>query len=273
MIRKLARKNLKIILGIYISALSFSAFSEDSAADLAKKLSNPVAALISVPIQANYDEKLGPNNDGKKYTVNIQPVIPFSIGEDWNIISRTILPITSQTHVLPGTNTNQDGVGDVLQSVFFSPKAPTENGWIWGAGPVLLLPTASDKYLGAEKWGVGPTVVVLKQSKGWTYGVLANHVSSFAGEDARDDISSTFVQPFLSFTTKTYTTFGVNTESTYDWKGEQWSVPLNFTVAQLFKVGNQPQQITFGLRYWANDATNGPEDWGVRVVYTLLFPK
>ena len=197
----------------------------DAAAELAKKLSNPVAALISVPFQNNFDFGAGPGGDGFQYKLNIQPVIPITLNEDWNLISRTILPYVYQENIFG--KTSQSGLSDTVQSLFFSPKAATAGGWIWGAGPVLLLPTVTDDLLGTEKWGAGPTAVLLKQQNGWTYGVLANHIWSFAGEDARADVNATFLQPFVSFSTKKQTTFVLNTESTYDWENSQWTVPVN----------------------------------------------
>jgi len=242
-------------------------------AELAKQSLNPIAALISLPMQLNYDENIGPAEQGEKWVLNVQPVIPFSIGDDWNLISRTIVPLVSQQDVAPGTGTDS-GIGDITQSLFFSPKKPTAGGWIWGAGPVLLLPTGSEDRLTADKWGLGPTAVVLRQQNGWTYGALANHIWSVAGDDDRRDISVTFLQPFLSYTTKTFTTFAVNTESTYDWKSEEWSVPINLTVSQMLKVGNQPLTVQAGARYWADSPDGaGPEGWGFRLAVTLLFPK
>jgi hypothetical protein len=135
------------------------------------------------------------------------------------------------------------------------------------------LPTASKDILGSEKWGIGPTAVALKQEHGWTVGILANHIWSVAGDNDRQDVSATFLQPFLSFTTKTYTTFGVNTESTYDWKAEQWSVPVNFSVSQMFKVGQQIMSLQVGVRHWADSPPNGPEGTGYRLQLTFLFPK
>ncbi len=167
---------------------------------------------------------------------------------------------------------DKSGLGDVTQSFFFSPKAPV-GGWILAAGPVGLYPTATDEALGGEKWGVGPTVLALQQTGPWTYGLLANHIWSVAGDDARGDINVCFVQPFLSCITKTKTTIGINTESTYDWENEQWSVPVNATVSQLLKVGPQIIQLTLGLRYWAESSDNGPEDFGARAGVTFLFPK
>lgn len=244
----------------------------DSDAELAKQTQNPIAALISLPFQLNYDADIGPLKQGERWQLNIQPVIPVSIGTDWNLISRTILPLVSQDDVAPGAG-SQSGVGDITQSFFFSPKKPTASGWIWGAGPVLLLPTGNDD-LTADKWGAGPTAVLLKQDSGWTYGALANHIWSFAGDDDRQDISTTFVQPFLSYTTKTYTTLGINTESTYNWESEQWSVPINLTVTQLLKIGGQPMTLGAGARYWADSPDNvGPEGWGLRLTATFLFPK
>jgi len=158
-------------------ALGQSADGGDEAANLARQLANPVAALISVPIQANYDENFGLDDKGSVLRINVQPVIPFSLNDDWNLISRTIVPVIDQND-FPSPGVSEFGVGDTVQSLFFSPKAPTDSGWIWGAGPVLLLPTATDEVLGAEKWGIGPTAVVLKQQGPWTYGALANHIES-----------------------------------------------------------------------------------------------
>ena len=177
-----------------------------------------------------------------------------------------------QKDVAPGAG-SQSGVGDVLQSLFFSPVKPTESGWIWGAGPVILLPTASDARLGGEKWGLGPTAVVLKQEGPWTYGMLANHVWSVAGKDRRQDISSTFLQPFLAYLTKDKYTITINTESTYDWKGKQWSVPLNASVSKILRFGDQPVSLAAGVRYWADSPDSAPKGWGFRVTATLLFPK
>jgi hypothetical protein len=242
------------------------------AAELAKKLANPISSLISVPIQANYDEDIGPNEEGSQWRINVQPVIPFSISEDWNVITRTIVPVIDQSDI-PVKGQGEWGLGDITASQFFSPKAPTSRGWIWGAGPVWLIPTATDETLGAEKFGLGPTAVALKQSGPWSYGALANHLWSVAGEEDRADVNATFIQPFLSYVTKTYTTLGINTEATYDWEDEAWSVPINLTVAQMLKIGGQPLQIAAGARYWAESPDFGPEGWGARVVLTLLFPK
>ncbi len=239
---------------------------------LAKQLANPVAALISVPIQVNYDQDIGPQDEGERYLVNIQPVVPIDLNDDWNLISRTILPLISQDDVFPGQG-SQSGTGDIVQSFFFSPKAPTATGWIWGVGPAALLPTASDDLLGTEKWGLGPTGVMLKQSGPITYGALANHIWSVAGDDNRSDVNSTFLQPFASYTTPAATTFTLNLESTYDWKTSKASIPLNVLATQVLNVDGQLLSVGGGLRYWIQSPDAGPEGLGARVVLTFLFPR
>ncbi|MES2705650.1 MAG: transporter [Verrucomicrobiota bacterium] len=252
------------------SAQTAEPAAADQAADLAKQLSNPVASLISLPLQANWDFGIGPN-DAARFTLNVQPVIPLSLTDDTNLIIRTIIPMIDAESPAPGIG-DASGMGDIVQSFFFSPKKPTAGGWILGAGPVLLWPSATDDLLGSEKWGAGPTALALRQADGWTYGVLANHLWSYAGNEDRGEVNATFLQPFVSFTTKTHTTIGLNAESTYDWEGAQWSVPLNLTVGQLFKIGGAPMQFTVGGRYYAEGPDGGPE-WGLRAVLTFLFPK
>ncbi len=170
------------MLAIGLGLSPATVFAQDDSADLAKKLSNPVAAMISVPFQFNYDEGYGPN-DGDRLTLNIQPVIPISLNDEWNVISRTILPVIWQNDIA-GDSGEQTGLGDITQSLFFSPKHPGPSGIIWGVGPAFLVPTGTDDLLGTGKWGAGPTAVVLKQMGGWTVGGLANHIWSFAGQEA-----------------------------------------------------------------------------------------
>ncbi len=305
-----AKLNPQITHVLVMLLVAASAVAEESDQELVKKLNNPVASLISVPFQSNWDFHMGPLNQGWKYTLNFQPVVPVSLNEHWNLIIRTIVPYIHQEdvfkaappsfpglpddllHRFPANLRNeaedvarrafdraagkipndkyQDGFGDITQSFFLSPKEGI-NGWTIGVGPVFLYPTATDDKLGTQKWGAGPTFVVLQQKGGWTYGLLFNHLWSFAGDNDRRSVNSSFLQPFLSYSTKSKTTFTLNTESTYDWNESQWTVPVNFTISQLVRVGKLPVQFAIGGRYYAEGPSGAP-DWGLRFVVTPLFP-
>lgn len=283
------------------SAGAGSADSDSTA--LAKKLQNPVADLISVPFQSNFgfgggiDQptrriprrvmRLLPGRGARlaaralnfrlreqdrdqafKYLLNFQPVIPISLSKDWNLISRTILPVVAQDDVIGVSS--QQGLGDLTQSFFFSPNS-TEP-FIWGVGPAILIPTATDDLLGSDRWGLGPTGVILKQDGPWTYGILANQIWGFQRNDGRKNVNATFLQPFLSYTFKTATTITLNTESTYDWIDSQWNVPLLAAVSQVVKIGKLPVSLLLGGQYWVEKPDTAP-DWSIRFQVTFLFPK
>jgi hypothetical protein len=256
-----------IVACAVIAVSSARPVAADDAADLAKQLSNPVASLISVPIKFDYNTNIGAGDEGISRTWTIQPVIPISLNDNWNLISRTIVPFQFNTDIPSGSG-SVNGVGDITQSLFFSPKAPTKNGLIWGAGPIFQIPTSSD--VSSDTWGAGVTGLVLKQKNGWTYGGLASQLWDVSGDV---EINATFLQPFVSYTTPKSWTYGLNTESTYNGVTNDWSVPINATVSKLVKVGNQPISLQSGLRYWATSPDNGPEGWGARMQVTFLFPK
>ncbi|BCL63053.1 hypothetical protein DGMP_37460 [Desulfomarina profundi] len=267
------RNSILFITLSMLSMFQIKALADgNSAQDIAKKLANPVAAMYSLPIQMNYTRGYGADDEGDQYLTNIQPVLPFSLNDDWNLISRTILPAIRRNDI-PSGNGVQWGIGDVVQSAFFSPSKVEAGDWIWGVGPVLLLPTGTNN-LSAEKWGLGPTGVALKQSGPWTVGALANHIWDVGGSDkVVDDISATFLQPFLSYSTKGGLTYTALTESTYDWENHQWTVPIILVANQLTKIGDQMLTFGAGVSYTAEASEAAQEGFGFRLVFTMLWPR
>jgi hypothetical protein len=265
-----------LVAAVIVAALSWGqpAAAEDAAAgqdaeSLAKKLNNPVSDLVSVPFQFNWAQPVGPDDD-TRLILNVQPVMPFSITKDWNLISRVILPFIGQPPLSQGGQA-ASGLGDVLASFFFSPKAGRP---IWGVGPAFSLPSTSEPTLGSGKWSGGPTLVVLEQQGRWTYGVLANQLWSFAGNDNRDSVSQAFLQPFFAYTTAKAVSYGMNSETTANWKadGKKWTVPINFMLSKVSTFGPFPASYQAGVGYYVSRPDGAP-DWQLRATVTLLLPK
>jgi hypothetical protein len=244
-----------------------------SSSDLAKQLSNPVADLVSVPLQFNFADGVGPD-EANRTILNVQPVVPFELNDDWNLIARWIMPFVSQPSLAPGLGPSS-GMGDILFSTFFSPR--NSGGMTWGVGPVLSLPVTSDPVLGSGKWAAGPTFVALKQEGPWTYGFLANYLWSFADatNEPRSDVENLFLQPFLAYATSDGVTYSVNAEASYNAKasrGNEWTVPINFSVSKVTRFGPFPFSVGGGLGWYA-DAPNGGPDWQLRASFTLILPR
>jgi hypothetical protein len=239
----------------------------DESAALALKLQNPISSLISVPFQSNHDYGIGLNR-GYKGILNIQPVIPIPLSPKWNMIVRVIFPVIEQNNIIG--NTEQKGIGDIVNSFFFSPSAPGKLGIIWGVGPVFLIPTASEELLGTEKFGLGPTFVVLKQSGPWTAGILANQIWSVAGPSNREDVNALYFQPFLAHTSKSAFTVNLSGENTYNWVPGEINGAVILGISQVIKL--RQQAISLGINGKTFYGPEGAPDWGWRFVLTFLFP-
>ena len=261
------------VLALTCTGLAAQTEPKDEAAELAKQLANPVASLVSVPFQTNWDFGVGPGPDNDtRFQLNFQPVMPFVLNKEWNLIARVIVPYLSRPPLITGGPASS-GIGDILVSGFFSPSQPGK--FVWGVGPALQLPVAAEPTLGSGQWAAGPTFVLLKQSGHWTYGALANHVWSYAGDDSRPGVNQTLLQPFASYTTAKATTFTLNSESTLNWntpKGNVWTVPIIAQVSQLVRLGKRPISVGVGYGNYVETPDDGP-NWKFRALLTLLFPK
>jgi hypothetical protein len=257
-----------LLLCLAILLIAASLWAEDDA-ELAKKLANPVSTLINVPIENNWDFRIGEAR-AMSYTANIKPVIPFSLSKDWNLITRTIVPVLYAESPDKG-GPNKSGLGDIKSTIYFSPVEPI-GGWFWGLGPGLIFPSATDSILGSEKWSGGPTGALVRQDGGWTLVLVAGQAWSFAGNQSRIKVNTTFLQPQASYTTKKEMSFGVNSQSSYDWVGGEWTMPLEFSVSQLMKFGGQSVSLGVAWRTYAKRPEGGP-NWGLGFTVAFLFPK
>jgi hypothetical protein len=248
------------------------ATSAHGADEISEKLADPIASLISVPFQFNYDANTGPGNGGDRLTMNFQPVVPIDLGPDCLLITRTIVPVVYQDDVVFDGGGSQFGLGDAQQSFFFSPRHSGIEHVKWGFGPVFLWPTATNDSLGSEKWGVGPSGLVLYQKYPWTVGALANHIWSYAGDDDRADVNQSFIQPFASYQFGRGWSAVAQFEASYDWNQSQWTVPFSTGVSKVTHLGRLPVSLGVQGRYWLEGPDGAPE-WGARFIMTFVLPE
>lgn len=256
---------------VAVALLLAPAMAQQDETELAKKTQNPVADLISVPLQSNFN--FGAGSTGKMlYILNVQPVIPLKIGEDWNLITRVVMPIINQPTLFPGAG-NATGLGDINPTFFFSPSKPSS--LIWGVGPTITIPTATDRLLGSGKVSMGPAGVALTIQGPWVLGALMNNQWSVGGWGDRA-VNALLLQPFINYNLPGGWYLTSSPIVTADWKadkaGDVWTVPLGGGVGKLFRVGTQP--INVQLLAYGNVAKPefGP-DWQLRFQVQFLFPK
>jgi len=242
----------------------------DDAAAIAKKLANPIGALISVPFQNNTDIGIG-DYYGSRNTLNFQPIVPFSLSAKYSLITRYIVPVIAQ-YDITGEGTREVGLSDALVSGWVS-NAVVKNGFVWGVGAAFLVPTATDDFLGTKKLGVGPTIIVLQQKNSWTYGALMNQIWSVAGDADRADVNQMYLQPFLTYNWKSGAGLTVNSETTLNWEANTTNAYINIMAGGLTKFGNQLVQMQVGPRIQVTAPEGSKSPFGVRAAVIFVFPK
>lgn len=247
-----------------------------NADELRKEAQNPVASLISVPLQNNFNVGIDPGYRTQD-VLNIQPVIPVKVNDNWNLIIRWIAPIIYQPLPAPSPapQIGVSGLGDMQPTFLFSPRKPHKI--IWGAGPIFQLPTATSQYLGQGKVGIGPNLVVLAMPSHFVLGVLVNNIWSVAGSGSRTDVNQLLLQYFVNYnmkkgwylTTQPIITANWNTTAT---SGGVWTLPFGGGVGRIMKLGFQP--VNINVQAYGNAVhVPGASPWGVRATFALLFPK
>ena len=239
--------------------------------DLAKAAQNPVANMISLPFQNNTNTGIGPDDETQNI-MNIQPVWPVSLNEDWNLITRTIMPVVSQPDIFTGDG-RINGIGDTTFTAFMSPKDADEI--IWGVGPVFLLPTATNDALGSDRWGAGISGVALAMPGKWVIGSLVSNVWSVGGS-GEQDINLFTWQYFINYNMDDGWYLTTAPIITANWEADndhRWTVPFGGGVGKLFQIGKQP--VNAQLSAYKNVVT--PDDygaeWQIRAMVQFLFPK
>jgi hypothetical protein len=270
-----ARQTVRVALAICLIAPASRSYAqqkpeEDDSATLAKKLSNPISDLVSVPFQFNWQQKVGPL-ELSQFVLNVQPVVPFHLNREWNLIMRVIVPFVGQPPFFPG-DLGEFGVGDMTTSFFFSPVS--NGGFTVGVGPAFVTTQSTQPTITSGKYSLGPTAVALNQSGPWTIGVLWNQVWSFAGDPRRRSVNQMFLEPFLAYQATKTITLTVEAESTADWNAttDKWTTPILFLLSKLSKFGVFPASYQMGGGFYPWHPANGPQ-WAIRAQIAILLPE
>jgi hypothetical protein len=277
----------KILQSAVASALllmPMSALAGMSQEEIAKATQNPLTAMYSIPIQNNTYFNAGPLEETKNIA-NFQPVIPIDFNDDWTLVTRTIMPLTylpsgmTKRPYIGIDDDSQFGLGDTTFTAFFTPKNPGDSGWLWGAGPVIYLPTATNDSLGTKKWGAGPAAVALKMDGKWVYGSLLMHVWSFAGagqSQGIDKVNMTTIQPFVNYNLDDGWFVASVPLITANWEADsddRWTVPVGLGVGKAMQFGSIPGTAQIHAYYNAVTPDHGGEDWQLRIQVQFLFPR
>lgn len=254
-----------------LALVAVSAAQPASEEDLAKETQNPVSDLISVPFESNFNFGVGPNDD-LQYILYVQPVVPFRLSEDWNLITRTIIPLIDQPELGPGVG-DVFGLGDIQLSLFLSPAKA--GALIWGIGPIFQFPTATDDALGSDKWSAGPTAAALTIRGPWVAGAVVNHLWSFAGDDDRADVNQTLIQPIVNYNLPGGWFLSSVPYITANWEtdgDDRWTVPIGIGVGKVHRFGTQPVSLQL-TPYYNVVRPDDAAEWTLQFRINLLFPK
>lgn len=274
--RLIAHLGALLALSLTVTASAIATPTETSSASqtsneaLAKKTQNPVADLISVPLQNNFNFGVGPE-EKMAWVMNVQPVIPVRVSKNWNVITRTILPVINVPSLAPGMD-SAGGLGDLNPTFFLSPSQPS--GFIWGVGPTMTLPTATDPLLGNEKWSAGPAAVGLLMEGPWVIGALAHQQWSFAGAGDKG-VNQFLTQPFINynFSDGWYVTSAPIITGNFEInQGNQWTVPLGAGVGKVPPYFGVPINMNLAPFYNVVTPDDGPS-WQLRFTVAMLFPE
>ena len=262
----------KLVIGALLCALFLPSIAQAQDTEaLAKKVQNPVASLISVPFQNNFNFGVGPDSD-LQYNLNIQPVLPIKLDDDWNLISRTVLPLIYQPVLAAGVG-DVFGLGDIQEQLYLSPGKASS--FIWGAGPVFQFPSATNVALGTGKWAAGPGGVALVVKGPWVVGALANNIWSIGEDNGRTDVDLLTIQPFINYNFPGGWYLTSSPIITANWVADsdnRWTVPIGGGVGKIFRIGAQPMNAQ--LAAYDNVVTpDGGPYWQIRFQIQFLFPK
>ncbi|MDK4700916.1 transporter [Rhizobium sp. CNPSo 4062] len=258
--------NRTIFLLALVSATPVLA--EDDVDELARKVSNPASFMVSVPVHSDFD--IGRWGDGKTYsaTLDIEPVIPFALTDDWNMISHTDIPIAYSDPV--GSAGGRLGIGDISQNLSFTPAH--HGPLVWAFGPEFSLPTATNDRFGTGKLSIGPSGLLLLQTKSMSIGLSADHLWSVAGAGGRTRVNTTEIQPFLAWHIGQGRTISTNIDFSYDWVAHDYTLPISLSFSKIMKFGEQTVSVSFGAKYWLEGPKDGPQ-WGLKAGLVFLFPQ